>query len=209
MIRLINTIEINPLKYARENPELPEISDYPDPEEWFRKWEEAASALNRNFKVIGENSNLVDIDSIDDENLQMILEKVDNWSSAFDGGIIMMENDKIRIEPKCCGDLGNITEWHKIFDDKTSDWTEMWIGHPWIFYRKQKAKVQFSEYSYVNLKEIKGIEPIFEVDEAELKNEFQKVKQYQIHFKNRIATILKRMSMDKADEISALLTGIK
>lgn len=208
MIKLINTIEINPLQYAGENHELPEISDYPDPEEWFEKWKEMASALNCNFKVIGESSDLIDIETIDDENLKMILEKAEDWSVAFDGGIVMTENNKIRIEPQCCGSMGNIWEWQKIFDNTTSDWSEMWIGHPWIFYRKQKGKVQFSDYSDVDLKEIKDIKLIFEVDEAELKNEFQKVKQHHIHFKNRITAILKRMNVDSADEISALLMGI-
>lgn len=38
MITLINVIEINPLLYTKDDFELPESSDYPDPEEWRFKW---------------------------------------------------------------------------------------------------------------------------------------------------------------------------
>lgn len=75
MIKLINVIEISPLLYAKDDYELPETSDDPDPEEWFSRWEEAASQLNFNFKIIEKGSYLADIETIDDENLQMILEE--------------------------------------------------------------------------------------------------------------------------------------
>jgi hypothetical protein len=42
MTELINTIEINPLKYSKDF-EFSGIADYPDPEEWFKY--ETASAL--------------------------------------------------------------------------------------------------------------------------------------------------------------------
>ncbi|MCX8524210.1 hypothetical protein OF897_09785 [Chryseobacterium formosus] len=218
MMKLINTIEINSLKYSQEEYELPESSDYPDPDEWFRKWEEVVSALNYDFSRISKDSNLVDIETIDDDNLQMILEtdlqeidlnKFEDEVSIFDGGIVLTDKDKILIEPNCCGDIGNIDEWQRILDSTTSDWSDLWIGHPWIFYRKQNGKVQFSDYSDVSLEEFTDIKAIFEVEEFELKNELGKIRKHQIKFKNRITEILQKLNIENAEKISALMTGIK
>lgn len=217
-MKLINAIEIPPLRYPKETHELPEISDYPDPDEWFRKWEGAVSKLNLDFHAIQKDSYLVDIEAIDDENLQIILEKnleeidlekFEEEVSIFDGGIVLTENDKILIEPRCCGDMGNINEWQRMLDDKTSDWSDLWIGHPWVFYRKQNGKVQFSDYSDLGLSEFVDIKAIFEIDESQLKIELEKVKQHQRNFKNRISNILKEMNVKNVEKISKLMTGIK
>lgn len=217
MMKLINAIEIAPLRYPKETHELPEISDYPDPDEWFRKWEEAVSKLNLDFHAIQKDSYLVDIEAIDDENLQIILEinlqeidceKFEDEMVAFDGGIVLKDDSQVLITPTCCGNIGNINEWQRILDNKTSDWSEMWIGHPWIFYRKENGKVQFSDYSDVNLSEFIHIKAIFEIDESELKNELEKVKQHQTNFKNRISNILHKMNIKNAEKISKRMTGI-
>ncbi|MCD0480062.1 hypothetical protein LPB90_16610 [Chryseobacterium sp. LC2016-29] len=218
MMKLINAIEITPLRYSKETHELPEISDYPDPDEWFRKWEEAVSKLNLDFHAIQKDSYLVDIEAIDDENLQIILEinlqeidweEFEDQMIAFDGGIVLKNDGQVLITPTCCGNIGNINEWQRILDNKTSDWSEMWIGHPWIFYRKENGKVQFSDYSDVNLNEFIDIKAIFEINESELKNELEKVKQHQINFKNRISNILHKMNIKNAGKISKLMTGIE
>ncbi|WP_411811133.1 hypothetical protein ACLB9Y_13785 [Chryseobacterium scophthalmum] len=218
MMKLINAIEIAPLRYSKETHELPEISDYPDPDEWFRKWEEAVSKLNLDFHAIQKDSYLVDIEAIDDENLQIILEtnlqeidweEFEDQMIAFDGGIVLKNDGQVLITPTCCGDIGNIKEWKKMLDRKTSDWSEMWIGHPWIFYRKENGKVQFSDFSDVNLNEFIDIKAIFEIDESELKNEFEKVKQHQTNFKNRISNILQKMNIKNAEKISKLITGVE
>ena len=217
-MKLINTIEVSPLKYSKKEYELPEISDYSDHNEWYRKWEETVSKLDLGFHTIQEDSYLVDIETIDDENLQMILEaslqeidleEFEDQIIAFNGGIVLKKDNQVLITPTCCGDIRNITEWERIFDNKSSNWSEIWIGHPWIFYKKENQKIYFSDYSELNIKEISDIKPIFEVDESELKIEFEKVKQHQINFKNRISKILKKMNFENAEKISELMTGIK
>lgn len=217
MIELINAIEVSPLKYSKEEYELPEISDYPDAEEWYRKWEEAVSKLDLGFHTIQKDSYLVDIETIDDEDLQMILEtnlqeidleEFEDQIIAFDGGIVLKDNGQVLIIPTCCGDIGNIKEWQQIFENKTSDWSEIWIGHPWIFYKKENGKIQFSDYSELNIKDVTDMKPIFEVDESELKIEFEKVKQHRINFKNRIAEVLEKMNFENSERMSELMTGI-
>lgn len=219
-MKLINTIEISPLRYAKEEFELPEISDYPDPEEWYTKWEEVASRLNFNFKTIQKGSYLVDIEDIDDDNLELIVQarlkdidfddpEVLDHILALDGGIVLMMDDEIKIAPNCCSDIGNSDEWQRIFQKESSDWSDLWIGHPWIFYKKENGKIKFSDYSDENLQDFKDIKAIFEVDEYQLKTEFEKVMQQQINFKNRILEILRKMEINEAEKISELLAGIR
>ncbi len=220
MIELINTIEINPLKYSKEDFELPEIADYPDPEEYFLKFTETASRLTLNFNEIQKGSNLVNIENIDDESLETIvvakLTEVEfddpderGFVLSFDGGIVLKKDDEVLIQPSCCGDMENIENWEKVIDNRSSGWAEMWIGHPWVLYKRKNGIISFSDYTEVNINEVKNVKIKFEVEETELKDELEKVMQHQIRFKNRILNILKKMNIDNAETISVFMSGIK
>jgi len=217
-MELITAIEISPFKYSKEEYELPEIIDLPDSEEWYKRWTTAVSTLDLDFDTLDKNSYLVDIETIDDKNLQIILEvnlqeidvdKFEMQMMPFDGGIALKENDQVLITPTCCGDIGNIKEWQKMLENNSTEWSELWIGHPWVFYKKENGKIQFSDYSDSSLNEMESIQPIFEVDGSELKIEIGKIKKQQINFKNRIFNILKKMKIENAEKISELMTGIK
>ncbi|WP_223606856.1 hypothetical protein [Chryseobacterium sp. OSA05B] len=216
-MKLINVIEINPLKYSKEESELPDSSDFPDSEIWYKEWVKSVSSLNFNFSPIDNDSYFVDIEVIDDENLGIVLEadlkeinpeEIEDMLTAFDGGIALMEDDKAWVLPTCCGDIGNIIEWKKILEDETEKWNELWIGHPWIFYKKVNGKIQLSDYSDLNLKDAKNIQAHIEVDELELKTELEKAEKQQINFKNRISKILEKMKIKNFDRISEMLTGM-
>ncbi|MCT2561321.1 hypothetical protein [Chryseobacterium herbae] len=217
-MKLINVIEIYPLKYSKEDSELPDSSDFPDSEIWYKEWVKSVSSLNFNFSPIDEDSYLIDIEMIDDGNLEIILgtdfkgikptELEEDMLTAFDGGIALMEDNKAWVLPTCCGDIGNIKEWKKILEDKTEEWNELWIGHPWIFYKKVNGKIQLSDYSDVNLKDAKNIQAHIEVDELELKTELEKAEKQQINFKNRISKILEKMEIKNFDVISEILAGV-
>lgn len=220
MIELINTIEINPLKYSKEDFELPEAVDYPDPEEYFLKLTETASRLTLNFNGIQKGSNLVDIETIDDESLQMIvagkLSEVEfedpdenGFVLSFDGGIVLKKDDEVLIQPSCCGDMENIENWEKVVDNRASGWAEVWIGHPWVFYKRENGIISFSDYTEANINEVKNVKIKFEVEESEFQNELGKVIQHQIRFKNRILNILEKMNIDNAERISEFMSGIK
>lgn len=219
MITLINTIEVSPLIYAKEEYELPSIADYPDPEKWYMKWEELASKLKFNFKPIEQGSYLVDIETIDDENLKMILEskldKIDfddpeevDFVMAFDGGVVLKEDDQIHIQHNCCGDRSDIQNWQDIFENHTSAWTMLWIGHPWVLYKRENGKISFSDYTESGMDDLGDIKTVVETDETELRTELEKVLQRQIHFQNRIINILKKMSIQNVQSISKMLAGI-
>ncbi|MDN3694752.1 hypothetical protein QWZ06_22030 [Chryseobacterium tructae] len=220
MIELINTIEVNPLKYAKEDFELPEIADYPDPEEWFLKWTETASRLTLNFNGIQKGSNLVDIETIDDESLQAIvaakLSEVEfddpdenGFVLSFDGGVVLKKDDEVLIQPSCCGDLENVENWQKVVDNRSFGWAEMWIGHPWILYKRENGVISFSDYTDANINEVKNVKIKFEVEESEFQTELGKVIQHQFRFKNRILEILKKMNINNAEKISKHMSGIE
>lgn len=218
MIRFINTIEISPLRYQKEDAELPEISDPHNPEEWYNEWVKSQTILKLDFDAIEKGSYFVDTEIIDDENLQIILTEfleeidLDDFEDSiisFNGGIVLMENEKVLIKPMCCGDLRDISEWRKIFENSSKDWTVLQIGHPWVFYKKENGKVQFSDYTELNLEDFVNIKPIFEIDELELKMEFDKIKNHPVNFKNKVLKILNSMKLKNAEPISELIAGLK
>lgn len=49
------------------------------------------------------------------------------------------------IEPTCCGDLGNLSEWREAAAYRQSAWKMLWIGHPWISVRFGEGRLVFSE----------------------------------------------------------------
>lgn len=198
MIKLFNVIEIDPFRYSKEEYEIPELSSSPISKENNERWRKAISTLDLNLKPIQEGSYFVDIETIDDENLKIILkiifENVEiegtDFLSSFNGGLILMKNDDVLIEPTCCSDLENLKNWQYIFENDSAEWSELWIGHPWIFYKKKNGKIQFSDYTEDMLSELENIQSVFEVDEVDLQIEINKMKERQIHFNNRVIKLL-------------------
>lgn len=201
MIQLINVIEICPFRYSKEEYELPELPDPRSSEDLHERWKKAIATLNLNLKPINRGSYFVNIETVDDENLKIILKVVfedvevegTDFLSLFNGGLILMENNEVLIEPTCCSDLDNLKDWQYIFENASSEWSQLWIGHPWIFYKKENGKIQFSEYTELMLTELENIQSVFEVKESDLKIEIHKMKAQQINFNNRIIELLKEM----------------
>ncbi|QQV03407.1 MULTISPECIES: hypothetical protein [Chryseobacterium] len=198
MIQLFNVIEIDPFRYSKEEYEIPELSSSPTSKENNERWRKAISTLDLNLKPIQEGSYFVDIETIDDENLKIILKVIfenveidgTDFLSSFNGGLILMKNDDVLIEPTCCSDLENLKNWQYIFENDSAEWSELWIGHPWIFYKKENGKIQFSDYTEDMLSELESIQFVFEVDEVDLQIEINKMKERQIHFNNRVIKLL-------------------
>jgi len=199
MIKLFNVIEINPFTYSQEDYEIPELSDSPSSEERDERWHKAISTIDLNLKLIREGSYFVNIETIDDENLKIILKIVfddvdieeENYLMLFNGGLLLKKDKQFLLEPQCCADLEDIKNWEYIFENNSSEWTQLWIGHPHIFYRKNEGKIEFSDYTDYMLSELENIQPVFEIDESELKIEMDKMKDQQINFKNRVINLLK------------------
>jgi hypothetical protein len=216
-MQLINTIELSPYSFASREYDYPTGSSMDLPEAWDQFWKKCISDKNlERLEAIRKGSYLVDIRTINDEELETILinELKEVELSDFEeqvnrmyGGIVLEVNENIYIEPTCCGDIGNIKEWESIFETELNNWTNLWIGHPWIFYRKVDGIIEFSDYTESNLADLKDIEILISVSESELETELKQIRQQQNDFEYRIRKVLDKMGIAGSERISKLLTG--
>jgi hypothetical protein len=158
----------------------------------------------------------VDIETVNDAELEKIvknelkeidLDDFEEQIGRISGGIVILENKISLIEPTCCGDIGNIKEWENIFEDQSNDWRQLWIGHPWLFYKKESGNVEFSDYTELNLEELEDIKGKFQFSEEELRREIKIITGGQNKFECRIRDILDKMGASNSERISKLMTG--
>lgn len=216
-MQLINTIEINPHDYANEAYEYPGGGSIKLPDEWNQFWKRCISDKNLGrLEAIRKGGYLVDMTTINEEELVEILknELEEVELSDFEeqvglicGGIVLRENDTIYMEPTCCGDIGNIQEWESIFGKEVNTWHELWVGHPWVYYRRNNGVIEFSHYTEENLEELKDIQILVNVAELELQTEVKKVRAQQNDFERSIRKVLDKMGVANGGRISKLMTG--
>jgi len=218
-LELINTIEISPYDFANSEYEYPNGSSAELPNEWDKFWKKCLADKNlENLNSIRKGSYLVDINSIKKLELKEILKselkevELDDFEEQIGkiyGGIVMKTKDKFPIEPTCCGDIGNLYEWEEIFESANADWKQLWIGHPWIFYRKANNEIEFSDYYEANIDEIKNIKSILKIPINDLKNKLEIAKNEQINFERKIQIALEEMGIKNSNRIAKLMTGNK
>jgi hypothetical protein len=216
-MKLINTIEVSPYDYSEKEYESPKGSTSELPDEWNEFWIKCISDKNlENLCAIRKGSYLVDIETINDIELEEILKnelkevELDDFEeqvSRICGGIVIIENEILFIEPTCCGDIGNLNEWESIFEDKSNAWFQLWIGHPWLYYKKEKGNVGFSDYTELNLQDFKDIKINFQFSEKKLKKEIEIIRIGQNKFENRICNILNKIGINNSKRIAKLMTG--
>jgi hypothetical protein len=216
-MKLLNTIEVSPYNYSDTEYEYPSRSSSEFPDEWNEFWIRCISDKNLgNLCAIRKGSYFVDIETINDNELEEIvknelkeveLEDFEEQVSRICGGIVIIENNISLIEPTCCGDIGNIKEWESIFEDKSNGWNQLWIGHPWVFYKKENGNIEFSDYTDLNLEDFKDIKSKFQFAEEELKKEVEKIRSQQNRFEHRIHKILDKIGIINSERISKLITG--
>lgn len=218
-MELINTIEISPYDFANSEYEYPNGSSAELPDEWDKFWKRCLADKNlENLNSIRKGSYLVDINSIKKSELKEILKselkeiELDDFEEQVGricGGIVIKIKNKFPIEPTCCGDIGNLYEWEEIFENSDTNWKQLWIGHPWIFYRKANNEIEFSDYYEANIDEIKNIRSILKISIDDLKNKLEIAKNEQISFERKIQIILEEMGIKNSNRIAKLMTGNK
>ena len=218
-MQLINTIEISPFSYSNKDYELPNGSAKEFPNEWNNLWLKCVSDKNiADLNTIQNGSFLVDIEHINDTNLEIIIKKtlehtdnsinLEEQISYLIGGIAIKSNNCFIIMPTCCGDIGNLTEWESIFENASNSWKQLWIGHPWIFYKRQNELIEFSDYTDLNLEELKEIKTVFSISEFILKSQLSILRKQLYNFDSKIRMILEKLKIQNAGMISSLLTGV-
>ena len=218
-MKLLNTIEIEPWDYTENEYESPYVSKAENPKAWSDFWYKCISDSNlQNLKPIELGSYLVDINNIGDSELKTIIKKelkdVDlsdfqEYVGQIIGGIVIVENDKIMLEPTCCGDISDIQNWEEIEKSELNKWTQLWIGHPWIFYKRTNNQIAISDYTDYNLEDFKDISEKYTISEEKLLSEIKASRNNQIEFEKRISKILSELKINNANEIAKIMTGNK
>lgn len=158
----------------------------------------------------------MDIETINEEELIEILKNELSEVELMDfeeqvgkifGGIALEENNTIFMEPQCCGDMGNITEWESISEAELNVWNQLWIGHPWVYYRKSNGIIEFTNYRESNPGDFKDRDILVRVAESDLQMELKKVRKQQNDFEYSIRKALEKMGIANAGQISKLMTG--
>ena len=137
-----------------------------------------------------------DIDKLIEENIRgKNVEELEDELHNLLGGIVIMREDKILIAPNCCGDLSNIYSWEEIKSSTSSEWTKIWIGHPWIFYRKLDGQIEISNYYDEDKPEINFENIKFALSEKQLEEGLKEVRTMQESFQERLSNRLKRKNI--------------
>jgi hypothetical protein len=216
-MELINTLEITPWGYTDKEYDLPKGSKMELPEEWSKNWYQCLSDSGlQNLVPIEFASYFIDITTISDFELKVIIQKelkeieleenmkYEEYVTPLYGGIVIKENNKIIIEPQCCSDLNDLEEWLDIFNHSELEWHQLWIGHPWIFYRRQYGYVEFSNYCNDNEFDNESNFIIYKISEIWLKSELNKAKANQIILSEKVDAILHELFVDDASVIAKL-----
>lgn len=216
-MELLLTLEIDPYDFARNEHQSPALSPEENPDAWNEFWlKSIADSGLEGLEAIRKGSYLVATTGISESNLEIILrqrlEEVE-WDffeeqiGLLSGGIVLKAHNTFLIEPMCCGDLESIQNWEQIFEQTTDDWTQLWIGHPWIYFKKHKESIEFSDYTELSRHELSQVKTRFSVATAALSSEVKKIRKQHNELADNIHKVLEKMGIAHAAIIAALMTG--
>ena len=138
-------------------------------------------------KLKGKDINELIDKSLVDKNLDELEDELGNLC----GGITIHVNDKMLISPSCCGDLSDIYNWEGIINNKTNQWTKLWIGHPWVYYKVKDGIVCITEYVESPIKNLEGAKidlPILmEINLNQLCEALKRMRDVQESFQDRLS----------------------
>lgn len=217
MIELIIVIEINPYDFAKNEYESPMVSMEENPEACHSFWLKSISDSGlQNLEAIQKGSYLVDTTTINEAEWETILQQhleeiewdfYDDQIGKLSGGIAMLIDDHFMIVPECCGDIGMINDWEMIPENASTNWTQLWIGHPWIYYRRNGNHIEFSDYTELSLDDFKDTEQKFSIAETALKEQLLIIKQQHNELKSNFQKALEKMNIPHSETIAKLMTG--
>ncbi len=151
-----------------------------------------------NFVAIDEFQNGIILENLNEETIVAIINNQirdrevisDEELFIFEGGIYMEHNNQ-KIVSQCCGDIASVEIWRDIFNENNTYFKDIWIGHPWIFYKFDATKIYFSDYIEKHIND--GLEIKFEFNKTEFQEKLkqkielfdnQKIKIFEVIDKN-------------------------
>jgi RNAse (barnase) inhibitor barstar len=218
-MKLINTIEFSPFDYTNNDYEFPNCSKKENPKAWDDFWQKClADSQLTNLAPIEQGAYLVDIETLSDFELQAVVKNelkdldddldYEEQISSICGGIVLQINGEFVISPSCCGDLSDLTNWENMLHAEHGQWHQLWIGHPWLYYKRHNNIVEFSDYYEENLDAIPDIQTKYKVNEHELETALKAIIDNQNKLKIKISRILQMLNMDNADKLANIMVGV-
>ena len=118
----------------------------------------------------------------------------------IDGGL-RIEHDDLVIEHQCCSEINDYQNWERIVDEQASEWKEIWIGHPSIYYRIAGNEIQFSQYYDTNPHHDQ-IEVRMTLDKIEFLEKLKIALDDLKVFKKRILSIIENRDFQNKEELA-------
>jgi hypothetical protein len=158
-VELVPVIELAPGTFSRRERSSPSGSGREVPEQWDRYWRDSladsgVSGLTplRPASWLVTTRQLIGTDVLG----RILSGIVGNWGGPevfhdpdcnpfLDGGLALCCNNDVVLEPNCCCDLGEHSEWRDAAEYRSAEWTTVWIGHPWVSVRFEAERLIFSE----------------------------------------------------------------
>ncbi|MFM9402597.1 hypothetical protein [Myroides odoratimimus] len=216
-MRFINAIELPPFNYAKSDYQSPMGSTVECPKEWSAYWHRSLSDSNLGHLVaIKEGSFLVDVNSMDEDALSVVIEKeleeieleeYEDQIAKLAGGIVVIEGEVILQEPMCCCDMDSCRDLLAIVESEEDTWIQLWIGHPWVFYRRRDGKVEFSDYTNDMLEE-EEIRVKWSIIEEDLVKELEQLDLELVIFKQKVNNVLIKKGFAEADNMATIMVGV-
>lgn len=210
--RLVPVVELEPSRYATREHEVPARRD--DEE---RYWRESLADAGLSLEPLRPGSWLVPVRLVDERALRAIfevhtrdqfedgppttLEALTDELGPLRGGVALLDGDRVVLEPGCCADLGDLSEWQKITTRDSPAWELFWTGHPLTESRAEGDRVLIRLENEVR---------VLAVDGAALRDSVELAEAERRAFAARLAPIVRDWLGNDAwlDEALALLVGL-
>jgi hypothetical protein len=148
-VRLVPVVELVPTTFATQGRPSPRGTGAEMPHEWERYWRDSlADSGVVGVPPLRSGSWHVAADCLRDPDvLRLILRViVEDWGGAesltgpdadpvLSGGMALVEGNEVLVEPTCCVDLRNLSDWRGAAAYGGLGWQTLWIGHPWLYVR--------------------------------------------------------------------------
>ncbi|HET6247077.1 MAG TPA: hypothetical protein VFE47_05200 [Tepidisphaeraceae bacterium] len=154
-IELVPVLTLEPSTFSKPERRMPD-----DPAAWQQHWlDSLADSGIEGLKPIRESfTHVATTEFSEPKVLQRVLFKLfDRWGGlenlldpecnpVLSGGLALCSAGELLMEPQCCSDLANLSEWQDAVQYQGDQWKMLWIGHPWLMIRFWKGRYELESH---------------------------------------------------------------
>ena len=208
-IKLNLILELNPWDFTEDPYPYDKDNTIENRYKW---WKHVMTSVGINQIEPISKSNYVNTNSISNSDLMIILkdhmerngpgEYSDSMSPLY-GGVLLLNNDEIMISPNCCTDMVDHYQWLEIEPTKIPK--QIWIGHPWIFYKTEGTEIIFSNFVEKNSEDLLPEDLILKGSLNQILEEAEKLKEYVSNFETQVRNCLTEIGHEKPGAMAKCL----